>query len=114
MKLRCAFAIWLCLPASAFAWAPEGHAVVAAIAADHLSPAARSQVNELLGPMPMMVLESDWADEIRADRPETSSWHYVNIELDSGGYDPRRDCPGGNCVVGQIERDMRVLADRHI
>ena len=59
----------------------------------------------------MMVLDSDWADEIRADRPETSAWHYVNVELGSAGYDPKRDCPDGICVVAQIEKDTRILGD---
>jgi hypothetical protein len=106
--------LWVLLrPVPAFAWGPEGHEIVAAIAAANLTPAARAQVTALLGPPPMMVLESNWADEIRADRPETSAWHYVNVELGSLGYDARRDCPGGDCVVAQIARDMAVLGDVH-
>lgn len=93
------------------AWAPEGHQVVAAIAARELTPAARTRVAALLGGLPVMVLESSWADEIRAQRPETLSWHYVNIEIGSGGYDARRDCADGNCIVAQIERDRRILSD---
>jgi hypothetical protein len=105
----------LVLPAPAFAWAPLGHQVVAAIAARHLTPAARTQVSALLGGEAgaMMVLDSSWADEIRSDRPDTGPWHYVNIELGSGGYNAARDCPGGNCVVAQINRDIAVLSDGH-
>jgi hypothetical protein len=99
--------------APAFAWAPLGHQVVAAIAARHLTPAARAGVSALLGGAAdaMMVPDSSWADEIRADRPETEIWHYVNIEIGSGGYDAARDCPGGQCVVGQIGRDAGILSD---
>ena len=61
----------------------------------------------------MMVLDSSWADEIRSDRPETAAWHYVNIELGSGGYNAARDCPGGDCVVAQINRDAAILSESH-
>ena len=111
MKTILAFFGLLFWPLPALAWGPEGHEIVAAIAAANLTPAAGAQVTALLGPPPMMVLDSDWADEIRADRPETSAWHYVNVELGSAGYDPKRDCPDGACVVGQIEKDTRILGD---
>src|ERR1700761_2274676 len=106
-------ALFLLLASPAWAWAPEGHQIVAAIAARHLTPSARAQVSALLGGEAgaMMVLDSSWADEIRSDRPETSAWHYVNIEIGSGGYNAARDCPGGNCVVAQINRDAAILAD---
>ncbi len=56
---------------------------------------------------------SNWADEIRADRPQTTSWHFVNIEVGSKGYDLRRDCAHDDCVVAQINRDQAVLRDPH-
>jgi hypothetical protein len=107
--------ILLLLPARAFAWAPLGHQVVAAIAARHLTPMARQQISALLGgeAAAMLVLDSNWADEIRSGRPETASWHYVNIEVGSGGYNAARDCPGGNCVVAQINHDAGILSDPH-
>lgn len=111
MTLRLILALWLGFCAPAFAWGPEGHEIVAAIAAANLTPAATAKVTALLGPAPMMILDSNWADEIRADRPETSAWHYVNVELGSGAYDARRDCPGGDCVVAQIVRDEGALGD---
>lgn len=101
----------LLLPQPVLAWSPEGHQVVAAIAARELTPKARTQVASLLGGEAMLVLDSSWADEVRQQRPDTATWHYVNIELGSRGYDAARDCPGGNCVVTQIERDQRILVD---
>jgi S1/P1 Nuclease len=103
----------LVLSEPAFAWAPLGHQVVAAIAARNLTPKAKAQVSALLGGEAgaMMVLDSSWADEIRSDRPETGGWHYVNIEIGSGGYNAARDCPNGNCVVAQINRDAAILSD---
>lgn len=58
----------------------------------------------------MMVISASWADEIREARPETASWHYVNLRL--GGdmrYQAARDCPNGDCVVAQIGRQAAVL-----
>lgn len=100
------------LPAPALAWSPPGHEIAAAIALGQLTPQARAQVTRLLGSPAMMIHDANWADEIRDARPETGPWHYVDIPLQAAGYDARRDCPDGDCVVVQIERDRRVLADR--
>lgn len=81
--------------------------------ADNLTPSARLRVSQILGgdAFDLMVLDSNWADEVHSDRPETSGWHYVNIEIGARGYDRRRDCPRDNCVVRQIERDIGLLRD---
>jgi hypothetical protein len=97
--------------APAFAWGAEGHEIVALVAAQELTPAARAQVANLLGSESMLVHESNWADEIRDQRPDTGPWHYVDIPLRATGYDPRRDCPGRDCVVARIENDQHVLAN---
>lgn len=99
-------------PLPAAAWAPKGHEIIAAIAAENLAPAAKAQISALLGGDNMLVLDANWADEIRFDRPQTAPWHFVNIPLNASGYNPRRDCPDGQCVVAQIERNARLLADR--
>lgn len=103
----------LIFSAPAYGWGPEGHEIVARIAADNLTPSAHLRLSQLLGgdAPALMVLDSNWADEIRADRPDTVAWHFVNIEIGSRGYDPRRDCARDNCVVGQIARDAAVLRD---
>jgi len=100
-------------PLPAFAWGPEGHEIVALIALGELTPAARAQVTRLLGSPAMMAHDASWADEIRGRRPDTGPWHYVDIPLEASGYDRDRDCPRpANCVVAQIENDLRLLADR--
>ena len=83
-----------CSPSCAWAWGSEGHRIVALIAADELTPAARAQVSDLLGGDARSTMEavSTWADEIRHDRPETAPWHYVNVEISTSGYDATRDC----------------------
>ena len=103
----------LMFPASAEAWGPKGHEIIARIAADNLTPAAHLRLSQILGgdAPALMVLNSNWADEIRNDRPQTAPWHFVNIEVGSQGYDPRRDCPKDNCVVRQIEREVGLLRD---
>ena len=101
-------------PQSCLAWGTEGHQIIAYVAATELTPAARAQVRQLLGNEPeyAMVEASTFADDIKAKRPETSAWHAVNIPTDSSGYDARRDCPRDACVVAQIERNERIVADR--
>ena len=101
-------------PARAFAWGAEGHEVVALIAAHELTPAARAQAAHLLGGEAMLVLDSNWADEIRDQRRDTGRWHFVDIPLAASGYDPRRDCQDRACVVAQIENDARILGNRRL
>ncbi len=105
----------LLLPGPALAWGPEGHEVVAHLAARNLTAKVRAQVAALLGgeAEAAMAIAANWADEIRDDRTRTSSWHFVNIEIDRGlDYDAARDCRGGNCVVQQISRVEAVLKSR--
>jgi hypothetical protein len=99
-------------PARAWAWGAQGHEIVAAMALRELTPAARGQVAHLLGSEAMMIHDANWADEVRDQRRDTGSWHYVNIPLVAPGYDARRDCPRGDCVVAQIGNEMRLLSDR--
>lgn len=104
------------LPSGAWAWGGEGHRIIALIAADRLTPVARAEVSDLLGGDARASMEevSTWADEIRRDRPETAPWHYVNIEISTSGYDAARDCPAGACVVAQVQKDERILADHRL
>ena len=97
--------------APAQAWGPQGHEIIALIALKELTPPARGQVTRLLGGPAMMVHDANWADEIRDQRRDTAAWHYVDIPLEASGYDARRDCRGQDCVVAQIEKDLRVLSN---
>jgi len=108
------FGLFAGLTAPAWAWGPQGHEIVALIAGQHLSGTARAEVAQLLGGGAMLVHDSNWADEIRDQRRDTSSWHYVDIPLTARFYDPRRDCRDGDCVVAQIEKNVRVLANRRL
>jgi hypothetical protein len=102
-------------PAPALAWGPQGHEIVAHLAAMHLTPKARAEVAELLGgeAQASMAIAANWADEIRDLRPQTARWHYVNLEIDGDlRYDAARDCPRNACAVGQILRDQALLRSR--
>ncbi len=103
-------------PSSACAWGNEGHQIIALIAYDRLTPAARAEVADLLGGDARPTLEdvSTWADYIRLTRPDTAPWHYVNIEITASGYNAATDCPVSNCVVAQVERDARIIADHQL
>lgn len=102
------------LPETASAWGWKGHVVIAKIAARRLSPQARHAVTELLTGQTLADV-ANWADDIRAARPETAQWHFVDIPLSATSYVPARDCrptPAGDCIVAATQRWLRVLADR--
>jgi hypothetical protein len=115
---RLLLACVLLCPSGAFAWSNLGHRMVGDIAQRHLTPAASAQVAALLQdePEPSLAGVASWADELRRSDADafkrTASWHYVNFPVGTCAYQPERDCPDGNCVVGQIERQRAILADR--
>ena len=111
-----ALGVWLLSCAPALSWGSLGHHIIARIAAGELTPTASAAVADLLGgeTLPSMVTASTYADEIRPTRRETAPWHYVNIEIDSNGYNAARDCPDDACVVAQIEHEEKVIGDTSI
>lgn len=94
------------------AWGPEGHRIVGQIAAEHLSPTAQAAIAALLAdePEPTLAGVANWADEVRDER--SGPLHYVNFPTGDCYYQPRRDCPGGRCVVAAIDRAVAVLKRR--
>ncbi len=114
--------ILACVPC-AFAWGPQGHRTVGAIADRLLTPAARAAVGELLAadldkfdnPSGRATLESVavWADEIRGTAADEPRWHYDDVPV-CGPVPPREQyCRGGQCNSAQLERLTTVLADSH-
>jgi hypothetical protein len=101
----------LSIPADVFAWGREGHAIVAQIAESRLTPKAKAAVDELLGKQSMSGVSS-WADQIRRERDETSTWHYVDIPYEMRAYDAARDGKNGNNVIDKIVDFANVLSDR--
>lgn len=99
---------------SSQAWGPEGHAIVADIAQQHLDPVASAEVAALLKQEGLSRLDeiSSWADANRKAMPNTGGWHYVDIPLHADDYVAARDCPQGDCVVVKIDQYAHVLADK--
>lgn len=98
------------VPRIAAAWSEDGHRIVAAIAEERLSPAARRLVREAIGDR--SIADRDiamWADDVRDKR--NGPWHYVNIPLAADRYDARRDCPKEGCAVSAVERFSARLRD---
>ena len=114
----------------AHAWGCEGHEIVALIAMKHLQPQVASQVNAILaaGPidpnlrrycrtsgLPSLADVSTWADDIRADQPDTGPYHFVDIPLSAtrDKYDVRQVCQQ-TCIVDVISKfaeQLRTASD---
>jgi hypothetical protein len=92
-------------------WGPEGHSLVARLAEMQLTPAARTRVVAILGPGKTLASIASWADEVRRARPETGSWHYVDIPIDERHLNMDRDCPKGDCVLARIVLFRQILGD---
>ncbi len=99
------------------AWGVVGHRVVARLAWALMTPAARDRAATLFeaGQEPgrearaqeAFVAGATWADEVRAARPETYNWHFVDIPVGEARYDAARDCPPtekGDCAIAAIAR----------
>lgn len=110
----------LCIGAmsTAAAWGQLGHGMVGELAQRHLDRKASAEVAALLAgePVPTLAGVASWADDLRASDPRqfkaTSPWHYINAKGGGCGFDLARDCPDGACVVGAIDRQRAILADR--
>jgi hypothetical protein len=113
VKIVLGFVLWLLNAAQSQAWGPLGHEIVAEIAAQHLNPTARHQVELLLGDRagPAMRQWSNWADEERAKphKAATGAWHYINFPRTTCSYNAERDCARGRCVVAAIARYSKAL-----
>jgi hypothetical protein len=112
--LAVAFALTALIVVPLHGWGPQGHRLVALVAANHLSPAARQAVRALLGPDTLADV-AVWADAYVADgHRDTAPWHYVNLPADGAPYVPGRDCPRGNCVIERIGDNQTRLANRSL
>ena len=106
----------------AWAWGPQGHRTVGAIADRLLTPQAQAAVAGLLAgdldkfgnPSGRTTLEavSVWADEVTRTAAAHPTWHYDDTPI--CGSEPReRYCRDGQCNSEQLKRLIGVLADPH-
>jgi hypothetical protein len=116
----------LVAPMPAFAWWEYGHETVATIAYLNVSPRTRAEINRLLRQSrlldtptcPARTIEqaSVWPDCIKTLGERFSyaaTWHYQNVNV-CQPFDQAAACRDGNCVSAQIERNLRLLADRRV
>lgn len=90
----------LTLPASAFAWGPTGHRVVAEIAQRHLTPAAQKKVSQLLDGRTLADV-ANWPDELRSD-PRFDKYrplHFATVKDGLTSYRDAEKAPCGDVVV---------------
>ena len=93
------------------AWGPVGHSLVARIADEQLTAAARAQVAVILGPGRTMSSVASWADEVRGERCQTAPWHFIDIQITDPHLDMARDCPNNDCVLAKIPDLRKTLQD---
>lgn len=113
-------------PAPAMAWWEYGHETVARIAWLEASPATRAELRRLMARSALLetptcstrTIEavSYWPDCIKTLGERfsyASPWHYQNVDI-CQPFDLAAPCRDGNCVSAQIERHLRLLADRRV
>jgi hypothetical protein len=116
MRRLPALLLLLILSPAAMAWSALGHRLVGDLAQRHVRPATSRAIQGLLAgePDPTLAGIAQWADDLRYSDTSrfraTSRWHYVSME-DDCRYDPPRDCPDGNCVIGAIRAQRAILAN---
>lgn len=113
-------------PSGAAAWGGFGHRTTGDIALANVKPETRAAIDRLMRyEKDLGTPECDlktlqdatvWADCVRRTRWRwgyTAAWHYRTTPI-CEDYQPWRNCSGGNCVTGQIERNQRLLADESL
>lgn len=116
----------LSAPTVAQAWGYYAHRTTGEIALVNIRPETRAAMQRLLQardqlgvpgcPLATLPDATYWPDCIRKDAWRwgyTFAWHYRTAPIDEP-YDPRSNCGGGNCVLAQIERNQRILADESL
>lgn len=108
-------AMFLSAP-DATAWGPDGHRIIGEIASHYLTPRTEREIERLLEPgrFDDLAEVGNWADAY-ARLYDAYDWattlHYVNVDPAATSFEAERDCPGGDCVVGAVERFARRLAE---
>lgn len=121
---------------SAQAWDEKGHAIVGAIAAHYLSPAARKEVDTLLKADADALAAHDiasaatWADRYRDSKTRlhyeaTMNWHFASIYANRPNIPeacfghttlpagvPASEGSANACVIDKIDQFRQELADR--
>ncbi len=117
--MRVAALLSLLLATRAWGWGSAGHKIVAAIAAENLTPAAQTHVANILGvPVARRAIASAMESasvlpdtKFRDEDPSTEPWHFIDICLQDARADIPKRCPKGNCVTDKIDEYSKRLKD---
>ncbi len=114
------------VPAPAYAWGEYAHRITADIAKNNISPSTAVKIRRLMQSEALLGTPdcdlksisdaSVWPDCVRRNRLRwgyTSPWHYQNVDI-CKEFTLRGNCPGGNCVSAQIDRNAALLADKSL
>lgn len=107
--MRRLFALMMILMTqNSWGWGSQGHMVVAQVAENNLSPAAKKAVKDLLQGQTLASV-ANWADFVKSESEwsHTKSWHFVNIP-DGEDYTTAEHAHDGD-VVGAITEMVAVL-----
>ena len=94
----------------ALAWGQKGHDVTAAVANNHLTPATRQAVEQLLDNK-SIIYWSNWLDNA-SHTPEyayTKTWHYKNVD-EGVRYEEAPANPAGDAVTA-LKQQIEILSD---
>jgi hypothetical protein len=93
------------------AWGPEGHRVTGYVAGRLLSLQTRQHLAELgiYDLAATAVYMDEKRQELEAQFPHSSRWHYDNRSVCEPHPEPREFCRKGECATYQIERWRAVL-----
>lgn len=126
-RLFLALAALLTLTTSpALAYWEYGHETIASIAYKNVKPQTRAAIDRLLARQalletptcPARTIEqaSVWADCVKPLGQRFSyayNWHYQNVNI-CKDFTLKGNCPDGNCVSAQVERDVKLLQDKDV
>jgi hypothetical protein len=118
-----AFLLLTALPI--YSWGTSGHRIVAIIAEQRLTPAARTKIHKLLLDGKYSIVDiASCADTIRSNRtppddmcrtlagdvPQSNGlWHYIDIPVPTKAKSLDAFCPEGNCAPAKIKSFSETL-----
>lgn len=115
---RAMLALLLFVPASTFAWGPNGHRIVGAVSLDYINSDTLAALQELMGTEDSdeLVQWCNWPDEYRST--EEGAWtypqHFINMVPGESLYLKKRDCPTGLCVTEAISEYAGELGNKEL
>jgi hypothetical protein len=94
-------------------WSGDAHRLICDIAWRHMKPEAKRLATQLRSGESGTFAEScTWADDVKRDRPQTDSYHFINIPKGLRGMNLQRDCRAPRrCMTWAVKHYTQVLAD---